>query len=338
MGVTTHEAEAVPSARTRASAHPRAAVLVAPHTMRTDALEPPEPGRGHVRVRLTGCGVCASSIPVWEGRPWFTYPSAPGAPGHEGWGVIDAVGPGVAGLAIGTPVAALSYHAFADYDIAAADAVVPIPAALATRALPGEPLGCAVNAFGRSDVQAGQDVAVIGIGFLGALFVQLAVGAGARVIAISRRPFAREIARVAGAVEVLATDDPAAVVRRVEQLTGGRGCDRVIEAVGRQEGLDLAAPLTRERGRLVIAGYHQDGHRQIDMQLWNWRGIDVINAHERDPHRYVDGIRRAVALVASGALDPDPLYTHRFGLDEVGVALQMAADRPHGFLKALVLT
>ena len=37
--------------------------------------------------------------------------------------------------------------------------------------------------------------------------------------------------------------------------------------------------LTRVRGRLVVAGYHQDGPRQVDMQLWNWRGLDVINAH-----------------------------------------------------------
>jgi len=54
----------------------------------------------------------------------------------------------------------------------------------------------------------------------------------------------------------------------------------VIEAAGQQWPLDLATELTRERGRLIIAGYHQDGPRQINMQLWNWRGLDVINAHE----------------------------------------------------------
>jgi hypothetical protein len=54
---------------------------------------------------------------------------------------------------------------------------------------------------------------------------------------------------------------------------------------------DLAGELCAERGRLVIAGYHQDGMRQVNVQLWNWRGIDVINAHERDPQAYVDGMR-----------------------------------------------
>lgn len=48
---------------------------------------------------------------------------------------------------------------------------------------------------------------------------------------------------------------------QVLELTQGRLCDRVIEAVGAQKPLDLASELTRERGRLVIAGYHQDGRR-----------------------------------------------------------------------------
>jgi threonine dehydrogenase-like Zn-dependent dehydrogenase len=110
----------------------------------------------------------------------------------------------------------------------------------------------------------------------------------------------------------------------------------VIEAVGKQWPLDLAAELTRERGRLIIAGYHQDGPRQVNMQLWNWRGLDVINAHERDQAVYIQGIRDAVDAVASGRLDPDPLYTHTYPLDRLGEALDATRDRPDGFLKALV--
>jgi threonine dehydrogenase-like Zn-dependent dehydrogenase len=132
-------------------------------------------------------------------------------------------------------------------------------------------------------------------------------------------------------------DDHQRIIQRVKALTGGAGCERVIEAVGLQWPLDLAGELTRERGRLIIAGYHQDGARRVDMQMWNWRGLDVINAHERDPHVYVEGIRAAVDAVASGRLDPSTLYTHRFPLDRLGDALRATAERPEGFLKALVL-
>jgi threonine dehydrogenase-like Zn-dependent dehydrogenase len=73
------------------------------------------------------------------------------------------------------------------------------------------------------------------------------------------------------------------------------------------------------------------------MWLWNWRGLDVINAHERDPARYIEGIREAVDAVASGRLDPSPLYTHRYPLERLGDALNDTRDRPDGFLKALVV-
>jgi len=314
----------------------RAAVLAAPERFAVATVDRPEPGPGEVRVRLEGSGVCASSLPLWEGRDWFDYPQPPGAPGHEGWGVVDALGDGAAGVAVGDRVAVLSYHAFAEYDIARADAVVPLPAELGDGPLPGEPLGCAMNVFARSDVRPGDDVAIVGVGFLGATLTRLAAHAGARVIAISRRPFALELARRAGAGETIPMRDHARIIDRVRTLTAGRFCTRVIECAGLQWPLDLAAELTAERGRLVIAGYHQDGARQVNMWLWNWRGIDVINAHERDPRAYVHGMREAVTAIRGGRLDPGPLLTHRYALDELDAGFRATRDRPDGFVKALV--
>jgi threonine dehydrogenase-like Zn-dependent dehydrogenase len=251
---------------------------------------------------------------------------------------VDAVGEGVSALSPGQRVAALTYRAYAEYDIAEASAVVPLPESLSATPFPGEPLGCAVNVFRRSDIRSNHTVAIIGIGFLGALLTRLASQAGARVIAISRRSFALDLAREMGAAVTVAMDDHHAIIERVQKLTGGEGADRVIEVIGMQWPLDLAGELTRVRGRLVIAGYHQDGSRQVNMQLWNWRGLDVINAHERDPHVYVEGIRGAVEAVATGALDPARLYTHTFDLDHLDEAFEMMRQRPDGFLKALVRT
>jgi NADPH2:quinone reductase len=94
--------------------------------------------------------------------------------------------------------------------------------------------------------------------------------------------------------------------------------------------------LTRVRGTLVIAGFHQDGRRSVDMQLWNWRGLDVVNAHERDPTVYVAGVEAAAEAIVEGRLDPSPLYTHSFPLDSLGDAFATASERPDGFLKAVV--
>jgi threonine dehydrogenase-like Zn-dependent dehydrogenase len=320
-----------------ADARMRAVVIGSPGGATLQQVQRPEPAPGEVLLRLEGCGVCASSLPLWEGRSWFEYPQAPGLPGHEGWGRIAALGEGVAGLAVGDRVAALTYRAHAEYDVARADSVVVLPPALDGVAVPGEPLGCAVNIFRRSGIEPGQTVAIVGIGFLGALLTRLASHAGARVIAISRRPFSLDVARAHGAAETILMDDHWRILEEVKRLTDGRWCERVIEAVGLQWPLDLAGELTAERGRLVVAGFHQDGPRQVNMQLWNWRGIDVINAHERDPRRYVEGMRGAVELMSAGVLDPTPLYTHRLPLERLGDALELTRQRPDGFLKALVI-
>lgn len=316
----------------------RAAIIAGPRQTEIEHSTIPEPRAGEVRLRLEGCGVCGSNLPLWEGRPWFQYPTAAGSPGHEGWGVVDALGPGVTGLSPGERVAALSYRAYAEYDIASAGAVVPLPESMAGSFFPGEPLGCAMNIFRRSEIHPDHTVAIIGVGFLGAILTRLASRSGARVIAISRRRFALDLAMELGADIAMPLDDHAQIVARVQQLTGGEGADRVIEVVGAQWPLDLATDLTKVRGRLVIAGYHQDGPRQVNMQLWNWRGLDVINAHERDPAVSVEGIRKAVEAVSSGVIDPSRLFTHTFRLDQLDQAFKIMKERPEGFLKALVLT
>jgi threonine dehydrogenase-like Zn-dependent dehydrogenase len=293
----------------------RAATLAAPGVARVDEAAIPVPRAGEVLVRIEGCGVCASNLPVWQGREWFDYPLAPGAPGHEAWGIE---------VESGRRVALLHEHGFREYASVPCEHVVPLPDELGDAPFPGEALGCAMNILSRADVHAGQTVGIVGVGFLGALLVQLCAGAGARVLAFSRRQFALELARSFGAETPCAVED--------------ESCDVVIECAGVQETLDVASRLCRVRGRLVIAGFHQDGPRSVDVQLWNWRGLDVVNAHERDPEVVVEGIRAAAHAVAEGRLDPEPLYTHVLPLDQLGRAFTLAADRPDGFVKALVTT
>lgn len=311
-----------------------AARITAPGVCQLAEVPVPEPKEGQLLIRLEGCGVCASNIPPWEGRPWFAYPLAPGALGHEGWGVVETVGPGVSAFSPGQRVAVLSQNAYAQYDVARVDAAVALPPG--SMPFPAEPLGCAMNIFARAQIRKGQTVAIVGVGFLGALLTRLAANAGACVIAISRRPFSLEIARNFGAAHVLPMLDREQILEQVRQLTHGRFCAVVVEAVGKQGPLDLAAELACERGRLIVAGYHQDGPRQVNMQLWNWRGLDVINAHERDPAIYLAGMRAAVRAVETGDLNPSPLYSHAFPLDQLGEALNMTRDRPDRFMKALI--
>jgi threonine dehydrogenase-like Zn-dependent dehydrogenase len=160
-----------------------------------------------------------------------------------------------------------------------------------------------VNVVERARIRRGERVAVVGMGFLGTC-----------------------VARLAGPETV--------EVRRDTPVDGA--FDVVVEAAGTQGALDTASRLVAAGGRLVVAGFHQDGPRTVDMQSWNWRGIDVINAHERDPRAYVRGLERAVELAVAGTLDVEALVTHRFPLARIGDAFELAATRPAGFLKAVV--
>jgi threonine dehydrogenase-like Zn-dependent dehydrogenase len=274
-----------------------AAVLRAPGRAEARRTALPEPGGDELLVRVEGCGVCASSLPVWEGRQRIVEPRPPGAPGHEAWGRTDD----------GARVAFLASRGFAEWAVVDPATVVRLPPELDGLPVPGEALGCAANIFRRADVRAGQTVAIVGMGFLGCALAQLCAGAGAAVVEVRR-----------------GTD------------VSGVEAERVLETGGVQETLDVASRLVAPGGRLVVAGFHQDGPRQVDMQSWNWRGIDVVNAHERDSAVVVEGMREAVRLAAAGALDVDRLVTHRFPLAQLGEAFEAARTRPAGFVKAWV--
>lgn len=312
----------------------KAVVLQGPQEAVLQEVAVPEPGPEDVLVRLEGAGICGSELPLWEGRPWFEYPQTPGVPGHEGWGHVEAVGDAVSDLSTGDRVAMISHRAHAEFDVAPASACVRLPDAV-RGPFPGEALGCAMNIFKRSGITRGMTIAVVGAGFMGALLVQLAARCGATVVAVSRRSTSRDVAEAMGAKHVESLEDHDQVVKKVEEITERSLCPVVIEATGVQGPLDLAARLTGVRGRLVIAGYHQDGHRQVDMQLWNWRGLDVINAHERATEAYVSGVAAAVDAVARGELDPAPLITDRVAFDEIAEGYRRSIERPEGFVKAV---
>jgi NADPH:quinone reductase len=324
-----------------------AAQLVAPRRFELCQVPKPAPGQGEVLVQVEGCGVCASNLPAWSGRPWFSYPLEPGQLGHEGWGRVEAVGAGVDRSLLGRRVATLSERSFAQFDVVGAADLVALPdsdSAGAPDVMPLEPFACIFNVYQRariSELWAGNGadgvVAVVGLGFVGLGIARLSARAGVRTIALSTNPHALKLARGFG-VDTIEIQDRAQASAAVGEFTGGLGCACVVECTGFQEPLDLASDLVAEGGRLVIAGFHQDGARSVDMQQWNWKGIDVINAHERSRERIRSGMRTAARELADDAEWTRLLITDRFPLADIGLALERASERPAGFIKAAVLT
>ncbi|HET7095384.1 MAG TPA: zinc-binding dehydrogenase, partial [Thermomicrobiales bacterium] len=259
--------------------------------------------------------------------------------GHEPVGVAAAVGPGVAGIREGDRVTGLFKGAYADYALAAASELLRVPEGVADENALGEPLACLVNAQRRTPVDLADRVAIVGLGYMGLGMLQLLKLRGpGEIVAIDVRDDARAAARRLGADAVSDPADlpPESRLTAFRDWRSDRGFDVVVEASGTQAGLTLAGELVRAHGLLSILGYHQGGTRQVDVGMWNWKAIDVVNAHVRRRADLMESMRIGLALEAKGLIDLGSLVTHRYALDEVDRAYGDLASKPPGFIKAVV--
>jgi threonine dehydrogenase-like Zn-dependent dehydrogenase len=283
------------------------------------------PASGQVLLRVKACGVCGSDLNAWRGAPGVEYPLQPGQPGHEVWGEVAALGDGVHSLQVGQTATGMAQNGYADYVVTGADDLVPLFDQ--QEPLLGEPLACAANIVRRAAVKPDERLAVVGFSFLTALVVLL-MRPRQPWIAISRRPDSRDLALRLGADATYAFDN-------VPQSAWDT-FPVVIEGAGVQQTLDYAGWLVAHGGRLVIAGYHADGPRSVNLQTWNWKGIDVVNAHERKPEVYRRGLREGLEVVQQYQLQPCRLVTHAWPLDHAGEAFTALEQRPPGFIKGIV--
>jgi threonine dehydrogenase-like Zn-dependent dehydrogenase len=308
---------------------------IAPRTSEVVDASAPEPGLGEVLVRVTACGVCASEL-----RPWAEAPfPLPHRFGHEPVGVVSAVGPDVSNLLKGDRVTGLFKEAYADCCLASAAELLLVPTGVGDESALGEPMACLVNAQRRTPVDLADSVAIIGLGYMGLGMVQLMKLRGpSRIIGIDVRQDAREAGLKYGADAVY---DPNSIpdefrLTQFRDWNSERGFDVVVEASGTQPALTLAGELVRAHGVLSIVGYHQGGPRQVDVGMWNWKAIDVVNAHVRRRADLMESMRIGLELTASGLLDLGSLVTHRYALDGVDQAFTDLQSKPPGFIKALI--
>jgi threonine dehydrogenase-like Zn-dependent dehydrogenase len=285
----------------------------------------PTPGPGEVLLRVRACGVCGSDLNAWRGAPGLDYPLQPGQPGHEVWGEVAELGPGVVDLQPGQTATGMAQNGYADYVLTRAEDLVALTDA--RRPLLGEPLACAANIVRRAAARPEEPLAVVGFSYLTALVMGL-MQRGDTWIAISRRPDSRDLALRLGARAAYAFDAVPSEAWDTFPV--------VIEGAGVQQTLDYAGWLVAYGGRLVIAGYHADGPRTINLQTWNWKGIDVVNAHERQPSVYRRGLHAGLQAVQQHQLDLASLITHRWPLDDAGSAFDALEHRPSGFIKGIL--
>lgn len=311
----------------------RLAVLNAPQQI--DIVDEPvrEPAADEVLLRIASCGVCASELDMWQGKADIEYPSFPG---HEVSGTVERVGARAEGFAPGDRVAAwVAERGFAEYVAVRAEYCFPAGSVPLDLAL-AEPLACALNAVELAAPALGDDIVVIGAGFMGNLVQKLVQLKGPRhVIVADTRPDALERAAGLGATRTVDVRSES-LVDVVREATGGAGADVSFEVTGAQGALASLGEVTRMSGKLAIVGYHQGGTRELPLATWNWMAFQIVNAHFRDINTIMGGMRAGMRLLTSGRLALDDLVTHRFALEDVNEAFAVAVEKPVGFVKATV--
>jgi threonine dehydrogenase-like Zn-dependent dehydrogenase len=251
-------------------------------------------------------------------------------------GTVERCGAGVEGLRPGAPVAAwVTSRGFAEYAAVPAEHCFPAGAVPLELAL-AEPLGCAVNAVELAAPALGDDVLIVGAGFMGNLVQLLVQLKGPRsVIVADPRPDALALAARLGATRTIdVRSEPLADA--VREATGGDGADVAFEVTGAQGALLALGDATRMSGKIAIVGFHQGGMRELPLGGWNWMAFEIVNAHFRDVATILRGMRAGMRLLTGGRLALDDLVTHRFALEDAGAAFAVAAEKPDGFVKATV--
>ncbi len=293
----------------------------------------PEIAPDEVLVKAGACGVCASELDVWEGRGASPFPLYPG---HEVSGTVVRAGAEVRTFREGDVVAVWATgRGFAEYVAVKAEYCRPAAGVAVEEAL-AEPLACAANAVELADVRLGDDVVIIGAGFMGNLVQELVQLRGVRHLVVAdTRPDALERARKLGATRTVdVTRESLSDV--VSGLTDGVGADITFEVTGTQAPLAVVGDVTRMSGKIAIVGYHQGAPREIPLAQWNWMAFQIINAHFRDVNTIMRGMTIGMRLLTAGRLSLQGLVTHRFGLDDINEAFATAVDKPEGFVKSTV--
>jgi 2-desacetyl-2-hydroxyethyl bacteriochlorophyllide A dehydrogenase len=309
-----------------------------------EALQQPSPGNGEVVLQTMACGIDGTDLKLCDG---FGYtPDLPFVMGHEIVGIVSDVGQDVSGFQVGERVAVYNflfcghcvfcltnreqlcanmrgvmgvlkrYGGYAEYVSVPARQLVRIPDTVTWEdaAVSCDAALTAVHALERSQLRLGETVAVIGIGGVGSVLVQLARLGGARVIAIDQDADRAEWAAENGAHYFLDSRSVTDIPQAVRDLTDGLGAARVIDVVGKEVTMNAGLNSLQRGGRMVVVGYTPEHYALSGKQLAQ-NELEVIGTRAGRRQDLIN----ALSLMAAGQLRS--IVRYRYALELVNEAL-----------------
>jgi D-arabinitol dehydrogenase (NADP+) len=330
----------------------RAVLYDGPRSWAVTDVPDPEPGRGDVRITVIQVGICGTDLHIHNGDFNAAFPLIPG---HELVGTVEAIGDGVTRVRVGEQVSVnpnvncgLCEYCLAGRPIQcsalqglgsnfpgffAERVVVPERLVFSTEGLPidtavfTEPASCAMHGLERLRIRPGSTALVFGAGPMGLLLAQLIRSGGASSVTVAA-PSQFKLDRAAA----LGIDRTVLISRsdadRNRDLawaeSDGRGYDVVVEATGSTEVGGICVPLTRNGGTVLVYGVTR-GDETISFHPFDVfrREISIIGSFAE-----ITSFGAAISAMRSGRIRTDGIITHRFGLEDYGVALETLRSDP----------
>jgi propanol-preferring alcohol dehydrogenase len=319
--------------------------------LRVEEVPEPEAETGQVRVAVRAAGVCGTDLHAAHGR--LPVPTLPVIMGHEGAGIVDAVGEGVSGFREGDRVLLLPSETcgacpaceaghlglcpsarilgmardgtFAEKIAVPASCVLPLPDEIPFEhgAILADAVATAYHAVAtRAEISGGERIAVIGCGGVGHHAILLARLLGAKtIVAADASEGALRRAEEAGA-DVTVNVSVGNARKAIRQAAGGGGPELVIEYAGRKASVELALASVARGGRVIVGGVGMESPELGPLVAFVGKEIGVMGSmgYTRAELEHV------VGLTATGKLDLSGSITARYPLDEVARALEDLAS------------
>ena len=311
--------------------------------------------KGFARIRVMAAAICATDLEVIDGNIPANYPLTPG---HEWAGIVSEVadpayaewvGKRVTGsndVTCGACEACRSGNwrycksfeeigfrrngAYAEYFDVPAYGLVELPDSLPfTHAALAEPLGVALGTWEKLDPKYGKTCMIIGAGSIGLCCLAVARAMGMRKIVVVATTSARlEIAKKLGAYATVATreEDLFEAMKKYHP----DGTDYIIEATGIEECISNSFKLCKKGGYVALAGYGRGKTMSIRID-----DIHVNNLHVVGAGNNWNQHKKAIQMMADGAVDMTPFVTEEIKLEDFQLGLDHARTRPAGFIKAI---
>lgn len=313
----------------------KVAILVEKGKINLAEEEVPSLGKEDVLIKVKACGICAGDLYGFSGYPvWFKLPSPLG---HEPAGEVIEVGTNVTRFSKGDHVTALGGPGFSDFVLVNESYVEEVPDNMPFEYAIGEPLSCVVNAVRLICPKIGDNVAVVGTGFMGLLLIQALSHLSLSVlVGVDLNDERLRLAKYYGASTVL-NPSKGDVAKETLVITDGKGFDTVIEATGDPRGVELATRLVRQKGKLAIFSYHPNPVT-VNFREWDLKGLEVIMTNPSRAEDMRDNLKIAVRMMSRGVFDLEKLITHKWGLNEIQKAFEYASKKPSDYIKGVIVS